>query len=98
MAKLSIIIKHDIVNNVYEIETDVKDSMLKEVLGEVVRSKMGAGKDDSPANQVDVYRIEISIDLSDDLISTSSNCGNKGLETGIILDAFQRMDEKGVVR
>jgi hypothetical protein len=98
VAKLSIIIKHDIVNNVYEIETDVKDSMLKEMLGEVVRSKMGAGEDDSPANQVDVYRIEISIDLSDDSISTSSNCGNKGLETGLILDAFQRLDEKGVVR
>jgi len=98
MSELSILIKHDISKNTYEIATEIKRSMLKDILGDVVRSKLGAGVDNSTPNRLAIYQIKILIDISVDLISTSSNCGNKGLETGIIMDAFQRMDEKGIIR
>lgn len=77
--------------------TNVKEKRLKDLMGEVVRSQIGAGEDNNPIKKRDVYTINVSIDLSCDAISITSDCGNKGLETGILAEALVRMDETGKI-
>ena len=98
MSKLKIWISFNINTENCEVVTNVKREALKDLLGDVVRSKVGLGSDESKPNDHDVYEICSEIDLKDDSISTSSNCGNKGLETGILMGAFQRMTDEGYIR
>lgn len=66
------------------IETNAKPEALDEIFSCYMRSQMGAGKDDSPPTEKDIYSIEINLDLSDDSITVKSDTGNKGLTCGII--------------
>lgn len=90
-------IKANMLNGEVKVETNIKNAMLKEVLSDVVRSKIGMGKDDSVAENYDIYDIHCTIDLDGDIITTSSNCGNKSLETGILGAVLQNMSEDGSV-
>jgi hypothetical protein len=97
-ADLHIKLVLDIQSDAFKVETDIKKERLKDVMGDVLRSQLGAGADNLPAAIRDVYTINIAIDLSCDAIAITSDCGNKGLETGIISEAFRRMDENGDIR
>ena len=77
----------------FQIETNAKTELVGELLADYIRTQMGAGKDDSPPNEVDVYEITIGIDLSDDTWGTNHNCGNKGLRDGIIMDVINRISK-----
>jgi len=98
MSKLYIRVLYNFADDDFSVTSDIKDSSLKEILGEVVRSKIGAGKDKSYPEEREIYEIKCEIDLSDDLITTSSNCGNKSLETGLLMELLTRMNEDGSVR
>lgn len=80
-----------------ELSTNVKQEHLKEAMENVVRSKLGAGKDESEREEHSVYSIRCVIDLACDSITTSSDCGNKSLETGILWAVFKNMSEDGTV-
>lgn len=64
---------------------------IEEVLEGYIREAMGAGEDHSKAKELDVYTIDIGVDLSDDTFVISSDCGNKGLETGIVMTVFKNL-------
>jgi hypothetical protein len=98
MSDLHIKLKLDVRDDTFRVETDVKRERLKDLLGEVVRSLIGAGQDGSPVEERDIYTVDITIDLSSDAIQIASDCGNKGLETGIIAGAFARIEEDGTLR
>lgn len=59
----------------------------------MLRSQIGVGRDDAKANEKDVYQIKCEIDLADDSIIIKSDCGNKGLEIGILAELLKRMNE-----
>lgn len=54
---------------------------------------IGRGVDESNANEHDEYRIVIGLELSDDSWGITSNTGNKGLTTGILMDVIKRLDK-----
>jgi len=59
-----------------------------------LRTQIGKGKDISkPNTDSDLYVIDINLDLSYDTFYCKSNCGNLGLETGILLDVIQRIEK-----
>ena len=76
------------------VDTNVKDECLVDLLGEVLRSEMGAGSDKSEAIHRDAYEVRIDIDLSCDDIRISSNCGNKGLTTGILISTLKIINSR----
>jgi hypothetical protein len=96
-SELHIKVTLDVTTDTFQVETDINQELLKEMLGEIVRSMFGAGEDHAKANVQDVYMVDITIDLSDDGIRISSDCGNKGLETGIIAEALFRMNDDGTI-
>jgi hypothetical protein len=98
MSRLYIRVLYNLAEDDFSVTSDIKDSSLKDILGEVVRSKIGAGKDECAPEEREVYEIKCGIDLSDDSITTSSDCGNKGLETGLLMELLTRMNEDGSVR
>jgi len=96
-SALHIKLQFNATKDAFLVETDVKQERLKDVLGEVVRVLIGAGEDHSDTEIKDIYTVDITIDLSEDEIWISSDCGNKGLESGIIAEAFVRMNKDGVI-
>lgn len=77
------------------ISTNVKQHLVGNLLMDWVQNQMGLGTDDSKAEDREVYKIRIQIDLSDDTFYTKSDAGNKGLTCGIVADVARRCDEKG---
>ena len=81
----------------FKIRTNAKKEAVGDLLGEYVRAIQGAGEDNSPANDHEVYTINLVIDLADDTWRSSSDCGNKGLRDGIVMDVWQRIEGKQAV-
>lgn len=77
----------------FRIETNARDEAVGELLTDFVHHQVGAGKDYSEATYLDVYEIEIGIDLGDDSWRIRHNCGNKGLRDGILLDVVRQIGE-----
>lgn len=78
----------------YTIEGNIKKERLEDVLSEFIMAQIGGGADDSPAEEHEVYKIHIQLDLSDDSFTTRHNCGNKGLRDGILMDVLKRLAAK----
>lgn len=77
----------------FKIESDIKQEHWGEIISEFIRSQMGTGKDNTPAEERDVYNITIQIDLSDDTFYCKHDCGNKGLREGILMDILGRLSD-----
>jgi len=67
----------------FTMQTNVKEP--KELILDFIQTQFGAGEDNTPREEQDVYKIKLEIDLSDDTFRTTHNCGNKGLRDGILL-------------
>ena len=91
MELIKLLIDYDIIGDEYWIGGNVKVDRVKDLLSDYLRMKMGAGVDDSEANRVDLYQIDISVDLSYDIFKCHHNCGNKGLREGILLRLISRL-------
>ena len=76
----------------FKIETDVKDELVAELISEFLRCQIGAGEDLSPSNRLDVYTINLQLDLSEDVWYCKHDCGNLSLRDGILLDVLKRID------
>jgi len=74
------------------IETDVKTEEIKEVLCAFVQGQAGEGVDESKANILDIYTIDIILELSDDSFRIVSDTGNKGLTCGIVMQTMKVLD------
>lgn len=74
-----------------KVRSDVREDRRAELIWEFLRSQMGAGADNSPPAERDVYHIRMDIDLSEDRFSVRSDTGNKGLRDGILMDVARRL-------
>jgi hypothetical protein len=89
----------DIENDVFEgLKTNIIKERLKDIVVYAARSQMGTGSDSSNPNMIPKYKIRCDIDLSCDRVKLSSNCGNMGLETGILLVFFHRLNDDGSLK
>ena len=78
------------------VDTSMNEAGIAEVLEAFIRDSAGKGDDLRVANDLDVYEITVTVDLSHDDITVKSNCGQKGLELGILMDIFTRMTKDQV--
>jgi hypothetical protein len=78
------------------IDTNMKMKAIPGLIENYIRDISGAGKDDTPANKWDVYEITLDIDLNDDTITVTHNCGNLGLVAGILVDILRRLASEDV--
>lgn len=78
-------IVYDVKKDDFTIESNVKPEMRGELLAEFIHSQVGAGADETPREERDVYTIKLGIDLSDDTFYVRHDCGNKGLRDGILM-------------
>ena len=84
------------IDNVDEFEivdTDMKASYIPDVIEAYIQESMGKGEDSTPPNILSTYQITIDIDLLDDTITVTSNCGNKCLTLGILVHIMGRLHE-----
>ncbi len=77
-----------------QIKTNAKRSVVAELIGDYIHAQVGAGKDESPPIQRDVYNIAIGVELDDDSWGSSHDCGNKGLREGILMRVLQILDKE----
>lgn len=75
----------------FKIETDIKDELVAELIGEFLREQIGAGKDLSPPDRREIYTIHLQLDLSGDVWYCKHDCGNLGLRDGILMDVMRRL-------
>lgn len=73
------------------VDTDMKREYIPDVVEAYIQDCIGRGADKRPANELDVYTITLIIDLSNDVITVRSDCGNKGLTLGIMMDILRRL-------
>ena len=78
----------------FSIKTNVKDGKVPEVIEEFLRAQMGKGKDSSPPNRLQEFKIRLELDLDGDKFSSSTDTGNLGLRDGILMDIVRRLRTK----
>lgn len=88
---LTIDIEYNIKTDEHEISGDINDAGVKSVLETWIMGQVNTGKDESPAENRDVYHIQIVWYPEDDTIKCSHDCGNKGLREGILMTVFSRI-------
>lgn len=94
--ELFIELEYDVEKNETNVNTNVKQSLIEELLTDWIRAtQMGKGKDEGKPNERDVYNIRIGIDLSDDSFSTRSDTGNVSLTCGIVINYLKSLNEGG---
>lgn len=76
----------------FEIDSNIKPEHQAEIVSNFLRNQMGAGKDKSTPNKLDVYHIKLELDLSDDSFGSLHDCGNKGLRDGILLEVLGKLE------
>lgn len=75
------------------IKTNAKPEALEEILSDWIRDQAGLGEDLRNPNVSGVYEIQINLDLSGDIFTTSSDTGNDGLTAGIVQRVFGTLKE-----
>ncbi|MEI6296710.1 MAG: hypothetical protein WCO84_03640 [bacterium] len=71
------------------IKTNATHEGVEEFLDAFIRGQLGAGADESIANDKVEYHVDIALDLSDDSIVVKSDTGNKGLVCGIVMQVLR---------
>lgn len=74
------------------IETNVRTEEISEVLCAFVQGQIGEGVDESKAKILDIYTIDIILELADDSFHVVSDTGNKGLTCGIVAQTMKVLD------
>ena len=91
MEELVLCIDYDLIGDEYWIGGNIKREAISEILEAYLSTQTGKGIDSTKANEVDLYSIDIGLDLSDDSFSIGHNCGNKGLRDGILMTLLGRL-------
>ncbi len=85
MSDLFLNVEFEIKKKDFEHDTNIKEGKVKDIVCEFLRGQIGEGEDNSPANNHDIYKININLDLNGDVFTVKSNCGNLGLRDGILM-------------
>jgi len=89
MHDIEVTVTYNIKDGAFEVTGNAKNP--KGIIDNFLRIQMGAGVDNTPANRVDIYNISIYLDLSEDIFTSTHNCGNKGLRDGILMEVSRRL-------
>ena len=92
LEHLTMEIAYDIKKSTFKISSDMKEKAYPEIIEGFIRSQIGAGRDTSKPNELDVYHITLKWYPEDDTITASSDTGNKGLREGILLDVLKQLE------
>lgn len=92
MVDIRIVITYNVKDDEFKVDTNAKDPV--NLIEGWIRSQMGAGVDNTPAEERDVYTIDLSINLQRDVYTVKSDCGNKGLRDGILMHFIKTYEEK----
>ena len=90
MEGLSVIIEYNLKTDSYTFDSNIKPEKINDLVSEFLRTQIGKGEDFSKAEERDVYKIKLSIDLSQDIFYCEHNCGNLGLRDGILMGFLKR--------
>jgi hypothetical protein len=69
--------------------TTAKPEAISEIIEAFLMGEVGAGVDNSPANEREVYSIRLDLDLDGDVFHVTSDCGNLGLRDGILMSVLR---------
>ncbi len=78
----------------YTLDSNIKDEMREEVLGEFLRAQIGVGADSREPADREVFTIRIEVDLSFDRFQSHSNCGNNALRDGILMSVYRDLSAR----
>lgn len=91
---MKIKIQYNLKEDTFKVWSQVKTEYLQEMLLEFLRSQMGLGKDESEPVKKDIYTMEITINLENDVFSIVSDTGNESLSTGLVSNLASLMDDE----
>lgn len=74
----------------YKLDTNVREEYVNDLLETWIQGQAGRGKDTAKANELDIYHIRITCDLSYDTFRVRSDTGNKSLTCGIIMAVLSK--------
>jgi len=77
-----------------QIRTNAKHDKVVDLLEDYLHSCVGTGKDPAPAEEREVYTINLGVELSEDIWGSSHNCGNKGLREGIVMRVLKMLTDE----
>lgn len=81
---LTMSIKYNMKDSEFDISSNMKKDGQKNLLEKFLMAQIGAGKDESKANEQEVYTITLKWFPENDTIEAQSDTGNKGLRDGIL--------------
>lgn len=82
-------LQYNVEKDSYKEKSNIIKDKRKEIVSEFLRTQIGAGKDDSPVNEVEVYEIELHIIFDPESYECKSNCNNLSLRDGILMNYIQ---------
>jgi hypothetical protein len=80
---IRVIVNFNIEQDSFEVFSNAKRP--GDIIEAYLRTKIGKGEDTTEANILDVYTIDIKLDLTEDTFYCTHNCGSKGLREGILV-------------
>ena len=89
---ITIEIDFDINGQTAQIKTNAKREAVLELMTDYIHSQIGTGKDTSPPENRDVYKIILGVELAEDSWGSYHNCGNKGLRDGIVMKVLHLVE------
>jgi len=90
VLEIEFVVKDEVVT----IKTNAKFEKVEDLLEDYLMSIVGTGKDPTPMNELDAYKITLGLQLDGDIWGTSHNCGNKGLREGILMRVMRLVGDK----
>lgn len=76
----------------FGVKTNAKSEVVADLLADFLHAQIGAGADQRPPGDYDIYEITLLLDLSDDSWRVQSNTNNHGLTAGIVMDVLKRLN------
>lgn len=92
MKQLILQLEYDIKKDDYFIKTNLKKERVKSFVESFIRTQTLGEKDKSKAQTIELYKIEIQLNLDTNNYLCKDNCGNQDLRNGILL-RFLRYNE-----
>jgi hypothetical protein len=75
-------------------DSQFRSEQLNSILVDFIRSQSSQGPDLRPADDRDIYKLTLALNLQGDSFSLQHDCGNDSLALGIILDLNRRIDQR----
>lgn len=97
LKRLNLIVTYPMDTCVPKIDSDIKREYWGEIIEDFLVLQMGYGKDPATATDKPVYRIHLQLDVGDDdAYYVESDCGNRGLRNGILMDTLTKIHNNTV--